>query len=84
MGDSVEARIQNIIQEELGVDGEEVTRDATFTTDLGCDSLDVIEIVMKIEEEFHIEIPDEDYDEGQLPTVGHLIDYVEQRLKKAA
>ena len=57
---AVEERIKKIIVEQLGVDEEDVTTDAAFVDDLGADSLDTVELVMAFEEEFGIEIPDED------------------------
>ncbi len=57
---SVEDKVKSIIAEQLGVDGGEVTEAASFTDDLGADSLDIVELVMAFEEEFGIEIPDED------------------------
>lgn len=56
---SVEEKVRNIIVEQLGVEGDEVTLEASFTDDLGADSLDIVELVMAFEEEFNIEIPDE-------------------------
>jgi acyl carrier protein len=57
---SVEDKVKSIIAEQLGVENDEVTDDASFTDDLGADSLDIVELVMAFEEEFDIEIPDED------------------------
>ena len=57
---SVTDKVKGIIVEQLGVDGDEVTDSASFTDDLGADSLDIVELVMAFEEEFGIEIPDED------------------------
>jgi acyl carrier protein len=57
---AVEERVKSIIVEQLGVDEEEVTLEASFTEDLGADSLDIVELVMAFEEEFGIEIPDEE------------------------
>ena len=57
---SVEDKVKSIIAEQLGVESAEVTDDASFTDDLGADSLDIVELVMAFEEEFDIEIPDED------------------------
>lgn len=57
---SVEDKVKSIIADQLGVDGDEVVPSASFTEDLGADSLDIVELVMAFEEEFDIEIPDED------------------------
>ena len=57
---SVESKVKSIIAEQLGVESSEVTNEASFTDDLGADSLDIVELVMAFEEEFDIEIPDED------------------------
>ncbi len=71
---SVEDKVKEIIIEQLGVDPEEVTNDASFINDLGADSLDTVELVMALEEEFDIEIPDEEAE--KLQTVGQAIDYI--------
>ena len=60
MADSAEARVKEIIVNELGVEAEKVTPEASFVEDLGADSLDTVELVMAFEEEFGIEIPDDD------------------------
>lgn len=67
-------RVREIIANELGVEMEKVTEDANFVEDLGADSLDTVELVMAFEEEFEIEIPDEDAEEMQ--TVSDAIDYL--------
>ena len=67
-------KLQKIIAEVLNVDTEEVTPDTTFVDDLGADSLDIFQIVMGIEEEFDIEIPDKVADE--LRSVGETVDYI--------
>ncbi len=69
------ARITEIIVEELGVEASEVVPEASFIEDLGADSLDTVELIMKIEEEYDIEIPDEDAE--KLTTVGKVIEYLE-------
>jgi acyl carrier protein len=61
---AVAERVKSIIVEQLGVDEDEVTLDASFTDDLGADSLDIVELVMAFEEEFGIEIPDEEAEKG--------------------
>ena len=72
---SVEERVSKIVVEQLGVKAEEVTNEASFVDDLGADSLDTVELVMALEEEFDIEISDEDAEKIQ--TVQNAIDYVE-------
>ncbi|MFQ5867076.1 MAG: acyl carrier protein [bacterium] len=71
---SVAEKVKEIIVEQLGVDPEEVTMEASFVNDLGADSLDTVELVMALEEEFNIEIPDEEAE--KLDTVGKAIDYI--------
>src|SRR5262249_48600970 len=70
---------KSIIVEQLGVDGEEVTPDASFVDDLGADSLDTVELVMAFEEEFGIEIPDEDAE--KITRVKEAIEYIESHAK---
>jgi acyl carrier protein len=77
MADNTAAKVKAIIINELGVDPEKVTNDASFVDDLGADSLDTVELVMAFEEEFTIDIPDEDAE--QLRTVGEAIAYIEKR-----
>ena len=69
-------KITNVVIEELAVDSSEVTPEASFIEDLGADSLDVVELVMAFEEEFDLEIPDEDA-EG-IATVQDAVDYIEE------
>ena len=76
MSDATESRVREIIINELGVEPEKVTNDASFVEDLGADSLDTVELVMAFEEEFGIEIPDEDAE--QMRTVGDAIEYLEK------
>ena len=71
---SVEEKVKHIIVEQLGVDEDEVKPDASFVDDLGADSLDVVELVMALEEEFEMEISDEDAE--KLATVKQAIDYI--------
>ncbi len=77
---SVEERVKSIIVEQLGVDAEEVNPEASFVDDLGADSLDTVELVMALEEEFEIEIPDEDAE--KITTVQQAIDYINERRNK--
>ena len=77
MAKPVEERVKEIICEQLGVEEEEVNPNAKFIEDLGADSLDTVELVMALEEEFGFEIPDEDAE--QIQTVGKLLEYVEQK-----
>ena len=78
---SVEAKIKSIIAEQLGVKAEEVTPQASFIDDLGADSLDTVELIMALEEEFNIEIPDEDAE--KMATVGDAIKYIDEKSAKA-
>lgn len=71
---SIDKRVKEIIAEQLGVDEGQVTNDASFMDDLGADSLDTVELVMALEEEFDIEIPDEDAEKIQ--SVQDAIDYI--------
>lgn len=77
---SIEQRVKEIIVEQLGVEEEEVSPEASFVDDLGADSLDTVELVMAFEEEFNIEIPDEDA-EG-ITTVQDAIDYIKANVKE--
>ncbi len=74
---AVQDKITEIIVEQLGVKAEEVVAEASFVDDLGADSLDTVELVMALEEEFGIEIPDEDAEKIQ--TVGDAIRYINQK-----
>jgi len=73
-------RVREIIVEQLGVDAGAVTPEASFIDDLGADSLDTVELVMAFEEEFGIEIPDEDAE--KLTSVGRAIEYLEKKLSE--
>ena len=75
-----EDKIKSIIVDQLGVKAEEVVPTASFTNDLGADSLDTVELVMALEEEFGIEIPDEDAE--KISTVQEAIDYIGSKLAK--
>jgi acyl carrier protein len=70
-------KVREIIADELGVELEKVTNDASFVEDLGADSLDTVELVMRFEEEFEVEIPDEDAEKMQ--TVGNAIEYLSKQ-----
>ncbi len=74
---AVEERIKAIIAEQLGVKPEEVTPQASFIDDLGADSLDTVELIMALEEEFNVEIPDEDAE--KMTTVGDAVKYIESK-----
>jgi acyl carrier protein len=78
---AVEDRIKELIVEQLGVSEEEVVGEASFLDDLGADSLDLVELVMAIEEEFGLEIPDDDVEKMQ--TIQDAISYVEERAAKS-
>ena len=71
---TIEQRVRDTVLEQLGVKEEEVTLDASFVDDLGADSLDTVELVMALEEEFETEIPDEDAE--KITTVQQAIDYI--------
>ncbi len=75
--ETTEQRIKAIIVEKLGVDEADIARDASFTNDLGADSLDTVELIMEFEKEFDMTIPDEDAE--QIATVGDAIDYVDAK-----
>ena len=79
---STEEKVKSIIVEQLGVKAEEVTPAASFIDDLGADSLDTVELVMALEEEFGIEIPDEDAE--KMRTVGESIKYIEEKVSQKA
>jgi acyl carrier protein len=77
---AVADQVKKIIVEQLGVDEDEVTAEASFVDDLGADSLDTVELVMAFEEEFSIEIPDEDAE--KITRVKEAIDYIDGHAKK--
>lgn len=77
---SIEQRIKDIIVEQLGVNPDQVTPEAKFIEDLGADSLDTVELVMALEEEFGSEIPDEEAE--KLTSVGDVIRYIEEQQSK--
>ena len=74
---AIEDKVRDIIVEQLGVNAEQVTPEASFIEDLGADSLDTVELVMAFEEEFGAEIPDEDAE--KLTTVGAVIKYLDEK-----
>ncbi len=76
---SVEERVKSIIVEQLGVDADEVSPDASFVEDLGADSLDTVELIMAFEEEFGVEISDDEAE--KIRKVKDAVDYIEKRAK---
>ncbi len=78
---TIEERVKKIVVEQLGVKEEEVSSDASFVDDLGADSLDTVELVMALEEEFETEIPDEEAE--KITTVQQAIDYINKHVKAA-
>ncbi len=76
---NVEEKVKDIIAEQLGVKKEEIKMESSFIDDLGADSLDTVELVMALEEEFGIEIPDEDAE--KMTTVGEAVKYIEEKVK---
>jgi acyl carrier protein len=79
MGMGLEQKVSELIVEQIGVSREEVVPEASFIDDLGADSLDIVELVMAMEEEFDIEIPDEDAEKIQ--TVGDALAYLRERVE---
>ena len=75
----ISARVKAIIVDKLGVDENEVTPEASFTNDLGADSLDTVELIMEFEKEFNIAIPDDQAE--KIGTVGNAISYIEENAK---
>ena len=71
-------KIKELIAEELGADAATITKETTFDEDLGADSLDIVELVMALEEEFDIEIPDSDAE--KVVTVGDVVDYIKENV----
>ncbi|UCC94279.1 MAG: acyl carrier protein [Candidatus Omnitrophota bacterium] len=76
---SIAEKTKEIIAEQLGVKKEEIKPESSFIDDLGADSLDTVEVVMALEEEFGIEIPDEDAE--KITTVGEAVKYIEEKVK---
>ena len=77
----IEAKIKSIIGEQLNVEVEDIDNIASLIDDMGADSLDIVELIMAMEEDFDMEIPDEDIE--KIVTVQDVIDYVKQRLQQA-
>jgi acyl carrier protein len=77
MANDLEGKVKSIIVEKLGVEESDITREASFTNDLGADSLDTVELIMEFEKEFDITIPDEDAE--KISTVGDAIDYLSEK-----
>jgi acyl carrier protein len=75
----VESKVKDIIMNKLGVEASQVTPEASFTNDLGADSLDTVELVMEFEKEFNLQIPDEDAE--KISTVGDAISYLQGKSK---
>ena len=82
VAENLEERVKKIIVTQLAVDASEVTSQSQFVQDLGADSLDTVELVMALEEEFDIEIPDEDAE--KIKTVGEAIEYIKDKQSKKA
>ena len=82
MADNAEAKVKEIIINELGVDPDKVTSEASFVEDLGADSLDTVELVMAFEEEFGVDIPDEDAE--QMRTVGDAVKYLKAQMEESS
>ena len=75
---SIEERVRTIVYEQLGVTDEEVKSEASFVEDLGADSLDTVELIMQFEEDFDIEIPDEDAE--KILSVQHALDFISKKI----
>ncbi|MBU5482750.1 acyl carrier protein [Clostridium sp. MSJ-11] len=73
-------KVKNIISEQLGISSEEITMDSSFIDDLGADSLDVVELIMALETEFDLEIPDEEAE--KISTVGDVVDYIKANVEE--
>ena len=79
--ESIEQRVKKIVAEQLGVNESEIKIESSFVDDLGADSLDTVELVMALEEEFECEIPDEEAE--KITTVQQAVNYINEHLKKA-
>jgi acyl carrier protein len=77
MANDIAAKVKAIIVDKLGVDEDDITDDASFTNDLGADSLDTVELIMEFEKEFDITIPDEDAE--KIATVGDAVSYLSEK-----
>lgn len=77
MANDIEATVKSIIVEKLGVDESDVSTDASFTNDLGADSLDTVELIMEFEKDFDLTIPDEEAE--KIATVGDAVSYLEEK-----
>lgn len=77
MANDIESKVRSIIVEKLGVDESDITADASFTNDLGADSLDTVELIMEFEKEFDLTIPDEDAE--KIATVGEAVSYLQEK-----
>ena len=82
MAATIEDRVKKIVVEQLGVKEEEVSNDSSFVDDLGADSLDTVELVMALEEEFNIEIQDEEAE--KITTIQQAIEFIDTRVSEAA
>ena len=80
MAENIQQKVVDLIVDQLGVDADSVTPEAHFIDDLGADSLDTVELVMAFEEEFDLEVPDEDAE--KLETVSDVTDYLKERLNE--
>ncbi|AGC46508.1 acyl carrier protein [Myxococcus stipitatus DSM 14675] len=81
MSTNIEAKVKSIIADQLGVSDEEIKPEASFIEDLGADSLDIVELVMAMEEEFEVEIPDEEAE--NIKTVGDAVNYIKTHKPQA-
>lgn len=81
MAADIEAKVIEIVAEQMGVDKTEITRETSFVNDLNADSLDTVELVMEFEDEFELSIPDEEAEKIQ--TVGQAVDHISANMNKA-
>lgn len=80
MTESVEKRVKDLVVEKLGVKEEDVKNEASFADDLGADSLDTVELVMALEDEFDMEVPEEEYE--KITTIQEAIDYIKSKIEQ--